>query len=397
VAVSRRSSQTSASPRPSRNDADARLDSTPVERLRVVLSTLDLAPTVGGIQTMVAELLTRAQRTSFRVVAPADPGHHSVRFPHPVKRVRAVTPGRRGFVPTVSLVSRAELRKGDIGLAMHPLAALGFVAQSKPFVVFTHGGELRSPRIRRAAKIVFPRADRVLCNSRFTRSEAVALGADPMHCEVIPPGAPDPVHVPASEIEALRAQLGERLLLCVARLVPHKGQDALIETLTRLPGVKAVLVGRGPHESRLRALAQAKGVADRVEFVGEVSSERLPVYYAACDAFVLLSRSVSVGESAGVEGAGIAVLEAMSMELPVVAAATGGIPETVIDGTTGLLVDPTDIKAATKKIARLLEDEQLREQLTAKAKELVTGERSWRRFTERVEDALELIVRERSR
>ncbi|MFP5225615.1 MAG: glycosyltransferase family 4 protein [Actinomycetota bacterium] len=366
-----------------------------MERLRVVLSTLDLAPTIGGIQTMVAELLTRAQRTSFRVIAPADPGHESIRFPHPVKRVRAVAPGRRGFVPTVSLASRAELRKGDIGLAMHPLAALGFVSQTKPFVVFTHGGELRSPRIRRAAKIVFPRAGRVLCNSRFTRSEAVALGADPMHCEVIPPGAPDPVQVPASDVQALRAQLGEQLLLCVARLVPHKGQDALIETLTRLPHAKAVLVGRGPHEGRLRSLAQAKGVADRVEFVGEVTSDRLPLYYAASDVFVLLSRSVSVGESAGVEGAGIAVLEAMSMGLPVVAAATGGIPETVIDGATGLLVDPADIKAATAKISRLLDDEQLRGQLASKAKELVTGERSWRRFTERVEDALELIVRER--
>lgn len=366
-----------------------------MEPVRVVVATLDLAPTVGGIQTMTAELLARATRTSFRVVAPADPGHELVSLKVPVRRVRSVARGRRGFVPAVALVARDELRRGGhLGLAMHPLAALGFLGQPKPFVVFTHGGELRSQRIRRAARIVFPRASRVLCNSRFTRSEAVALGADPMHCEVIPPGAPDPVAVDARAVEEIRTRLGTPLLLCVARLVPHKGQDALIEALTRLPSARALLVGSGPHESRLRALAHAKGVADRVTFTGHLSGAELPRYLAAADVFVLLSRAVSVGESAGVEGAGIAILEAMSMGLPVIAATTGGIPETVIDGTTGLLVDPLDIRSVATKINRILEDASLRATLTANALALVTGDRSWNRFAQRVEDALHLLVRE---
>lgn len=365
-----------------------------MEPLRVVLATLDLAPTHGGIQTMTAQFVTHAIRSQFRVIAPADPGHETTAFPVPVRRVRAIAPGRRGFVPSVALVARRELvRGGEIGVAMHPLAALGFLGQRKPFVVLTHGGELRSPRIRRVASMVFPKAARVICNSRFTRSEAIALGADPLRTEVIPPGAPAPIAVDPETLDALRAQIGGPFLLCVARLVPHKGQDALIEVLTHLEDHRVVLIGSGPHESRLRALAQAKGVADRVVFAGRVDDSALPAYYGAASAFVLLSRAVSVGESAGVEGAGISILEAMSMGCPVIAGATGGIPETVVDGSTGVLVDPTDVRAVAQRITRLLNDPGLREHVTAEALRLVQGERSWTRFSQRLEDALLLLAR----
>lgn len=365
--------------------------------VRAVLATLDLAPTHGGIQTMTAEILRRADRVRFRAVAPADPGYREVdrRESWNVRRVKGIGSDRRGFVPGLVLGARREIRGADLGLAMHPNAALGFLGSGKPFLVFTHGGELRSPRIRRVARAVFPRAKRVICNSRYTRSEAIALGADPLRCEVVPPGAPAPGKPNATLVQELREGTGgSPIVLCVARLVPHKGQDALIEAMARMPEAHLVLVGSGPHEARLRALAAAKDVASRVSFAGRVSDDVLTAWYAAADVFALCSRATSAGESAGVEGAGISILEAMSMRVPVVAAPTGGIPETVVDGVTGLLAPADRPEAIARALTRVHGDEALRTKLTDRAFELVTTDRSWARYVQRIEDICELAVRD---
>lgn len=365
--------------------------------VRAVLATLDLAPSHGGIQTMTAELIRGADRVAFRVIAPADSGHKDVDRLEGwnVRRVRGLGDDRRGYIPGLALAVHREMKKADIGLAMHPNAAVGFFSQSKPFIVMTHGGELRSPRIRKVARLAFPKAYRVVCNSRYTRSEAIALGADPLKCEVVPPGAPKPVQVDRSIIDSLRSRVtSSRIVLCVARLVPHKGQDALIEAMARLQDTHLVLVGTGPHEQRLRSLAHAKAVEDRVLFAGRVDDAELTAWYAAADAFALCSRATSAGERAGVEGAGIAILEAMSMRLPVVASPTGGIPETVIDGATGLLAAADKPEVIARALSRIIEDEPLRKSLVDRAFEMVTTERSWTRFVQRIEDICQLIARD---
>jgi phosphatidyl-myo-inositol dimannoside synthase len=367
--------------------------------LRAVVATLDLAPTHGGIQTMTAEFARAAARVQVRLIAPADPGYLKVDQAEgwSVRRVPGIGRDRKGFVLPLALAARRELSKADLGIAMHPMAAVGFLGQKKPFVVVTHGGELRSPRIKRVARKVFPKAARVICNSRYTRSEAIALGADPLRCDVIQPGAPAPQTVAPEQIAVLRDTVSAKhIVLCVARLVPHKGHDALIEALQYLPDAHLILIGTGPHQAKLRSLAMAKSVAERVTFAGRVDDEQLTAWYAAADVFAMCSRSISFGERAGVEGAGISILEAMSMKVPVVATPTGGIPETVIDGSTGLLAPSGDPAAISRAIGRLLQDENLRNKIVDEAFRMVTHERSWNRFVERFEDVCELVLRGRS-
>lgn len=342
---------------------------------------------------MTAELVRGASHVSMRLVAPA---HHSDaetdrKQGWTIRRVPG--PGRRMQILTLALAARQALGRADLGIGMHPLAALGFVGERKPFIVFTHGGELRSPRIRRVARIVLPRAARVICNSRYTRSEAIALGADPMRTEVIPPGAPEPRIADPAAVAAIRDRIAtKRIVLCVARLVPHKGQDALIEAVAQLEDTHLVLIGTGPHEAKLRSLAHAKAADARTTFAGRVGDDELVAWYAAADAFAMCSSSISLGEQAGVEGAGIAILEAMSMRVPVVAAPTGGIPETVVDGVTGLLAPARDPSAIARALRRLFDDDALRDRLVDRAYQLVTTERSWTRFVERVEDVCILVA-----
>jgi phosphatidylinositol alpha-1,6-mannosyltransferase len=355
---------------------------------------MDFPPSHGGIQTMAREIVARAARTSFSVIAPAEDGSQT--FDEScrahVRRVRAIAPGKRGFVLPLALAARNHIRreKPDAVLALHVLAAPAAVRAPAPLVLVSHGGELRSRRIAQVARWAFPRAARVVANSRFTRSEAVALGADAMKIHVLPVGAPDPVAVPQESADALRARLGGgRIVLSVARLEPHKGHDVLIRSLVSLPAdVRLVLVGRGEMRATLEADAARLGVADRVVFAGAIEESELPSYYAAADAFALLSRATA----GAVEGGGISLLEACAYGLPVVAGSSGGIPETILDSQTGLLVDAEDPAAAARALNRVLSDEGLARRLGDAARAMATGERSWNGFVERLEHVLDLAA-----
>lgn len=362
---------------------------------RVLCTTMDFPPTHGGIQTMARQICTRAARLDLHVIAPADHGYAPVDrlLGVTVKRVRSLAPGRRGYVPTIAweALRAARAWHPQAGLSLHVLSTPGLLLARVPTVVVAHAGEFRSSRIRAIAKQVLPRAARVVANSSFTRTEAIALGADPMRTTVIPVGAPEAVPVPHERVEALRRRFGAgRIILSVSRLEPHKGHDRLIRALGHLPDdVHLVLVGEGSAYAALDGGARELDLAGRVHFAGSVDDDDLPAYYAAADCFALLSRATA----SGVEGGGIALLEACAYGLPVVAAATGGIPETIRDGDTGLLVEPGEIDAVARALRRVLDDAALAERLRGNARAMATGERSWDAFVRRLEDVVEQVAR----
>lgn len=359
-------------------------------RLRALLVTTDFPPTHGGIQTMAAEIVRRARRTSFRVVAPADPGDADVGAR--VRRVRAIAPGRRGYVPTLAIAAARECRRARpaVALAMHVLAAPGPLLAGVPTVVAVHGGELRSARIARIARRVLPRAARVVANSRYTLERALEAGADPARARVVPVGAPPAFEASVPGADDLRERLGGgRIVLSVGRLAPHKGHTEMVRVVKELPAdVRLVVVGEGSARGEIEAAARDAGVSDRVVLAGAVPDGELAAYYGAADAFALLPRETT-GRRAGVEGGGIALLEAAAAGLPVVATAVGGIPETIRDGETGLLVHPGDARGAAEALRRVLEDRALGAKLGAQAKALAQGERSWTAIVEEWERVLE--------
>lgn len=366
--------------------------------IRALLLTLDFPPTRGGIQTMVREIVERSTRIDFSVLAPADPGHAPVDagLPVPVRRVRSVAPGRRGYVLPLGVTAVREARRfrPDVVFAAHVLAtpaALLLRGRGVPCVLVVHGTELYRPRIRTVARRVLPRADRVVAVSRATADEAAALGAPADHLAVIPHGAPEPAAVPAERIARLRARLGlngHRTLLTVARLEPHKGIDRVIEALPSLPGdLRYLVVGGGPARASLERAAARAGVANRVILAGALDDEELAACYRIADAFALLSRPVAGGRG-GAEGLGIVLLEAGAYGLPVVAGRSGGIPDAVADGETGLLVDPEDPAAIRRALGSVLGDPGLARRLGERARAAALGERSWSRAVRRIEDVL---------
>ena len=137
----------------------------------------------------------------------------------------------------------------------------------------------------------------------------------------------------------------------VGNLFPRKGYEVMLRALPTilksLPELHYLVVGGGnaAYETRLRSLVKELGLANRVHFAGFQD----PVYscLAAMDLYV---------HPALTEGFGIAVLEAMAMRKPVVATATGGLPEIVQDGETGMVVLPGDPDALAQSVSELLQD-----------------------------------------
>jgi phosphatidyl-myo-inositol dimannoside synthase len=166
------------------------------------------------------------------------------------------------------------------------------------------------------------------------------------------------------------------LMLTVARLVPHKGQDVAIQALASLsPEVRYLIVGRGPDELRLRAVAASCGVTDRVIFAGALTDEEIAEAYATATVYVGLSRREG---DVSVEGFGISFVEAGASGTPSVAGDSGGVRAAVRDGETGIIVEPTAYDAAAA-IGQMIDDDALRRAMGSAARAAVESYYNWDR------------------
>jgi colanic acid/amylovoran biosynthesis glycosyltransferase len=140
-------------------------------------------------------------------------------------------------------------------------------------------------------------------------------------------------------------------LLFVGRLVPAKGVQFLLETITEIDGAILDIAGDGPQRKFLETKAASLGIANRVRFLGYQSQGQVRELLRHADVFVMASFA---------EGLPVVLMEAMAAGLPVVATRIAGIPELVDDGQNGFLVPPGDPAVAAAAVRKLLEDAELR-------------------------------------
>jgi phosphatidylinositol alpha-1,6-mannosyltransferase len=173
------------------------------------------------------------------------------------------------------------------------------------------------------------------------------------------PGVDETVFRPGAggaEIRARYALADRPVVVCVSRLVPRKGQDALIHAwphvLRQVPDATLLLVGGGPYRPTLERLRGELGVEGSVRITGAVPWEELPAHYDAGNVFAMPCRTRRRGLD--VEGLGIVYLEASATGLPVIAGDSGGAPDAVLRGETGLVVDGRSVAALTEAVVDLL-------------------------------------------
>jgi phosphatidylinositol alpha-1,6-mannosyltransferase len=185
---------------------------------------------------------------------------------------------------------------------------------------------------------------------------------------------------------------GRPVVVCVSRLVPRKGQDVLIQAmpaiLAKVPQAALLIVGGGPYEQRLRKLARRTGVAGNVVFTGPVPAAELPEHFAAGDVFAMPCRTRRLGMD--VEGLGIVFLEASAAGLPVVAGDSGGAPDTVRQGITGLVVNGIDIVAVADRVSGLLADPRRAAAMGTAGRKWAEQSWQWNTMADRLAELLRL-------
>lgn len=338
--------------------------------------TCDYPPMNGGVARYLADLV-RASDGAMRVIVPLehqDPGETVVRR-------RFFGSGLVRWWPLVVLM-RGLGREQDARVLISHVLPIGTAAWIASFVggpaytVLFHGLDLalsqRAWSKRWITKQIVRRARAVCVNSEFVARACKELFPD------VDPLLLTPGYVPRilPSREEARSALGigseEIILLNVARLVPRKGLDRLIEVLPDLPPyVRAVSIGDGKDRARVEALA--KHFDARIQFLGAIDDASRDTWYAAADLFVFPVRA----EGDDVEGYGIACLEAAAAGLPVIVGAHGGAPETVIEGETGLVVDTGVEGALRDALRRLIADPELRARMGQRGRERVLAHASW--------------------
>ena len=181
-----------------------------------------------------------------------------------------------------------------------------------------------------------------------------------------------------------------RVIVCVSRLVPRKGQDVLLRAmpavLRSVPDAALLIVGDGPDRKRLETITDREGVRSAVRFSGPVPLSELPAHYDAGELFAMPCRTRRGGLD--VEGLGIVYLEASATGLPVLAGQSGGAPDAVRDGETGHVVDGTDVAAVARSIVELLDDPARAKAMGAAGREWVEHEWTWDAAAARLSDLL---------
>lgn len=368
---------------------------------RTLLVTNDFPPRRGGIETFCHELAVRlAHHGGVVVYTSASPGDREfdAGLDFPVVRDRTAT-----LLPTRRVADRAAalLREhacdrvlfgaaAPLGLAARRLRAAG----ARRIVAVTHGHEVwwaRLPGSRALLRRIGRDVDVLTHLGAFTRSELerALAPADRGKLVRLAPGVDPDVFHPDVDGSAVRERygLGEApVVLCAARLVPRKGVDTLIRALPRVrervAGARLLVVGEGPDERRLRALAGRVGAAGQVVFAGGHPHPELPAFFAAADVFAMPSRTRRFGLEA--EGLGIVYLEAAASGRPVLVGDSGGAPDAVRHGRTGFVVDGRDPGAVAARLVELLADPRRARQLGARGREWVLAEWTWQASAERM-------------
>ena len=382
--------------------------------ITTLVVTNDFGPRSGGIETFIHGLLAQASKNQQRnfvvLTSRQSPQDEVVKFDQQMweeNRIKVIRDSAKVLLPTQRLAKVAtDLFKAHDceNVIFGASAPLGLLAKSlrkagaKHIVALTHGHEVwwaRMPFFSAALRRIGAQADQMTYLGEFTRG-AVAnalLREDHSKLVHLPPGVDLSRFTPAAKSVELQKKWGiedASVIVSIGRLVARKGSDQLIkampEVLKQFPKSKLLLVGTGNYQKRLERLVRNLKVEESVIFTGRVDHDLLPDYFRLGDIFAAPCRSRYGGLE--VEGLGIVYLEASACGVPVIAGKSGGAPDAVLDGKTGLLVNGRDHRDVGAALIKLLSDQPLRQKMGADGRVWMEQLWSWEGIGARFEEII---------
>jgi len=240
-----------------------------------------------------------------------------------------------------------------------------------PYVVSVHGLDAFSTEqvggragewCRRISQRVYRSSRRVICISERVREQVLAGTGPGCRTSVVYNGVDPELFSPGSS----EPSSGGPVVLCVGNLLPIKGHEVLVRAVAALafefPALTLEIIGHGPEQPRLQALAQQLEITERVRFLGRQSRRQVAAAMRRCTVFALPSRY---------EGLGCVYLEAMSVGKPVIGCRGQGIAEIIQHGSNGFLVGPDNERELSLALAMLLRDEPRRRNLGVAARDTI--------------------------
>jgi len=349
---------------------------TPTTRTKVLYLSHTLW--IGGAEEMVLNLVNHLPRDRFEAMVccigePGPIGDEIAATGTPVTALRA-DPGLRHPLDVFKIRDFLRATRPDIVhtflLTASLYGRLAAILARVPIIIGTEVNTYQDKRLHHilAERLLVAGTDRVVTSAESVKDYYVRqIGVDPKRVGVIH----NAVNFGQLATSASRAEIRGRIGLApdavvagvIARLTDQKGHAYLFDAIARVPslaGLDLLIVGDGPLRGALEADAIAKGIANRVHFLG--ARRDLGDLISAMDLFVLPSLW---------EGLPLSMVLAMGAGLPVVATAVAGVPEVVTDGVTGLLVPPADADALGRALARIVTDPAEAARLGASARAFV--------------------------
>jgi glycosyltransferase involved in cell wall biosynthesis len=286
---------------------------------------------------------------------------HALSLP-PWRKPLAVFQRRSAIGRLEALVNRldpAMIHVNDMWWVPHTVRAIAS-RTSNPVPIVAHVRQEIEPA--KVGRYELDRVDAAIAISRQVEQSLIAGGVSAKKVRTVYSGIDLSERQLTHDDQVIRRMIGLSngavLIGTVANLFPRKGYEVMLRALPAIiravPTVHYVIVGSDDHDyaDRLKRLAHELKIADHVHIVG--FQDPVQPFLASLDLYV---------HPALMEGFGIAVVEAMAMGKAVVATTTGGLPEVVAQGETGLLVPPGDVETLATTVVSLLEDRVLREQM----------------------------------
>jgi len=344
--------------------------------MKTLLFTLEYEPFKGGVANYYKNLVANWP----------EPNNISVLYKNYLTR------RFKHFLYWLDLRTEYQKNKFDY-ILVGQLLPLGLVAYlfSKIFKVkygvFIHGMEispyLSNSRKSKLVKKILLSADKIITPNKFT-SDLIGqvLDNQMQKVVVVSPGISVRPELNSARVAELKNQYnlnGKKVLLSLGRLVKRKGFDMVFEaletmTVNDLENIKYLVAGTGPDAYYLQSLIlKYPRLKDCVLFLGEISDDDKWSWLDLCDIFIMPARNIA----GDFEGFGIVYLEANLSHKAVIAGNAGGVPDAVVDGVSGFLVDPENKEMIAAKILQLLNDDNLCDDLGRRGYERAVNDFKW--------------------
>ncbi|WP_029631255.1 glycosyltransferase family 4 protein [Zavarzinella formosa] len=347
---------------------------------RILLFSDIFPPKTGGSGRWFWEIYSRLPREEVLIAAGRGAGAEAFDKTHDLKMLRLPiemrTRGIRSFsnlkhyLKLASMVGKIVKREKITAIHCARNLPEGFMAylvqrrRGTKYLCYVHGEDVgvssTSRELAWMTRRVFAGASMVVANSNNTRNMLLKEWNLPeAKVRLLYPGVDTKRFSPVPASETERAELGwtgRKVLLTVGRLQKRKGHDCLIKAVKTIrekhPDVLYAILGDGEELPHLKKLVESEGVADHVQFVGEVTDAILMRCYQQCDLFVLPNRTIGKD----FEGFGMVLLEAQACGKPVVAGASGGTAETMQIPETGRVVNCDTPEPLAKLLIEMLDN-----------------------------------------